>query len=259
MPAPSGQIPPPWAWWENEAPATRAARRPAPGNFRTIPVVLAANEQQQPNPVSRHRDNLRYMWTLTLRDLASILAVVGPLVVAIVVPWLAFRYALLREQRQWSREQRAQVYVDLLIEASAEHDWLLNKLDFADTPAHDVPAFQDHRMSDKERRRLGARVLAYGSKEVVRRHNALSGEGTWALMQMRDEFERNAARINNELAFDALQAQIRLELESEQGLPRWRRQKPAQDPLKGKPPPAFRTKPPPWLLRDDEPDEKSPA
>jgi hypothetical protein len=24
-PAPSGQIPPPWAWWENEAPTTRAA------------------------------------------------------------------------------------------------------------------------------------------------------------------------------------------------------------------------------------------
>jgi catechol 2,3-dioxygenase-like lactoylglutathione lyase family enzyme/transcriptional regulator with XRE-family HTH domain len=26
------QIPPPWAWWENEAPATRAARRPVPGD-----------------------------------------------------------------------------------------------------------------------------------------------------------------------------------------------------------------------------------
>ena len=25
MPAPSGQIPPPWAWWENEAPTARAA------------------------------------------------------------------------------------------------------------------------------------------------------------------------------------------------------------------------------------------
>jgi hypothetical protein len=24
MPAPFGQIPPPWAWWENEAPTTRA-------------------------------------------------------------------------------------------------------------------------------------------------------------------------------------------------------------------------------------------
>ena len=32
MPAPSGQIPPPWAWWEIEAPATRAARRPVPGS-----------------------------------------------------------------------------------------------------------------------------------------------------------------------------------------------------------------------------------
>jgi hypothetical protein len=31
MPAPTGQIPPPWAWWENEAPTTRAARRPVPG------------------------------------------------------------------------------------------------------------------------------------------------------------------------------------------------------------------------------------
>src|SRR5215212_7099861 len=32
MPAPSGQIPPPWAGWENEAPTTRAARRPVPGH-----------------------------------------------------------------------------------------------------------------------------------------------------------------------------------------------------------------------------------
>jgi hypothetical protein len=31
MPAPSGQIPPPWTWWENKAPATRAACRPSPG------------------------------------------------------------------------------------------------------------------------------------------------------------------------------------------------------------------------------------
>ena len=29
MPAPSGQIRPPWAWWENEAPTTRAACRPS--------------------------------------------------------------------------------------------------------------------------------------------------------------------------------------------------------------------------------------
>jgi hypothetical protein len=34
MPAPSGQLPPPWAWWEIEAPTTRAARRPVPGQLR---------------------------------------------------------------------------------------------------------------------------------------------------------------------------------------------------------------------------------
>ncbi len=28
MPAPSGQLPPPWAWWENEAPTTRDAGGP---------------------------------------------------------------------------------------------------------------------------------------------------------------------------------------------------------------------------------------
>jgi hypothetical protein len=33
MPAPSGQIPPPWAWRENEAPTTRAACRPASGRL----------------------------------------------------------------------------------------------------------------------------------------------------------------------------------------------------------------------------------
>src|SRR5215212_10096211 len=34
MPAPSGQIPPPWVRWENETPTTRAACRPAPGHSR---------------------------------------------------------------------------------------------------------------------------------------------------------------------------------------------------------------------------------
>jgi hypothetical protein len=61
------------------------------------------------------------MWTQTLTDLA-------PVAVAIVVPWLTFRYTLRKDQRQRLREQRAQVYVDLLMEASAEQDWLLSRL-----------------------------------------------------------------------------------------------------------------------------------
>ena len=42
MPAPSGQIPPPWAWRENEAPTTRAARRPVPGMLVGIMLALLA-------------------------------------------------------------------------------------------------------------------------------------------------------------------------------------------------------------------------
>src|SRR5215218_1910280 len=33
MPGPSGQIPPPWARWENEAPAARAARGPLQADY----------------------------------------------------------------------------------------------------------------------------------------------------------------------------------------------------------------------------------
>ena len=39
MPAPSGQIPPPWAWWENEAPATRA-KSPAQATIATPKVLV---------------------------------------------------------------------------------------------------------------------------------------------------------------------------------------------------------------------------
>ena len=36
MPAPSGQIPAPWAWWNNEAPTTRAGVGPVPGHSQSV-------------------------------------------------------------------------------------------------------------------------------------------------------------------------------------------------------------------------------
>jgi hypothetical protein len=44
----------------------------------------------------------------------------------------------------------------------------------------DLSPFEDHRLNDLDRRRLGARVLAYGSHEVIRRHNAISYMAAWA-------------------------------------------------------------------------------
>jgi hypothetical protein len=180
------------------------------------------------------------MWAQTLTDLAPAAVAI---IVPIVVTWLTFRYALRREQRQWLREQRAQVYVDLLVETSAEGEWLEYTLARADMREEDRTPFPDHRMNDLERRRLGARVLAYGSEEVVRRHERLLGEGVWGLLRLRDELERKAARVKHELALNALRAQIRLELESEHGGPRWRRPKAARDALKNVPPPTFRGQP----------------
>src|SRR5215211_605106 len=44
MPAPSGQIPPPGAWWENEAPAARAACRSS--QAAVLVVWLPGGEEQ---------------------------------------------------------------------------------------------------------------------------------------------------------------------------------------------------------------------
>ena len=48
-------------------------------------------------------------------------------------------------------------------------------------------------------------------------------------MEMRDPAQRHAAKISNDLAAAALEAQIRLELEAEHGSPRWRRPPVAPD------------------------------
>jgi hypothetical protein len=45
-------------------------------------------------------------------------------IIAIWVPWVAFRLALRQDQARWLREQRAQLYVDLLTEAHAEKEHL---------------------------------------------------------------------------------------------------------------------------------------
>jgi hypothetical protein len=35
-------------------------------------------------------------------------------IIAVVVPWVAFRLALRQDRARWLREQRAQLYVDML-------------------------------------------------------------------------------------------------------------------------------------------------
>jgi hypothetical protein len=45
-------------------------------------------------------------------------------IIAVTVPWQAFRLALRQDQARWLREQRAQLYADLLTEAYAEQQYV---------------------------------------------------------------------------------------------------------------------------------------
>lgn len=45
-------------------------------------------------------------------------------IIAITVPWFTFRLALRQDQQRWLREQRTELYVDVLTEAYAEEHYL---------------------------------------------------------------------------------------------------------------------------------------
>ncbi|HEY3407471.1 MAG TPA: hypothetical protein VGK53_04790 [Propionicimonas sp.] len=85
---------------------------------------------------------------------------------AVLVGWLGFRYALRQDERRWSREQRAQLYIELLAEASAELDDLRYRLTdrelgaMGDEDAVSRPGTDD-RMGTRDRRLLGGRAAAF--------------------------------------------------------------------------------------------------
>jgi hypothetical protein len=85
-------------------------------------------------------------------------------IIAIVVPLVSFRLALRQDQARWLREQRTQLYVDMLTEALGEEQRLEYTMADDDTRERMKSWFTDLRMPALERARLGARGTAYGSK-----------------------------------------------------------------------------------------------
>src|ERR1700750_1672316 len=78
-------------------------------------------------------------------------------IIAVVVPWMAFRLALRQDQARWLREQRAQLYVDMLTEAYAEQQYFQNATADDETRERMREHFTDLRLAPVERARLGAR------------------------------------------------------------------------------------------------------
>jgi hypothetical protein len=177
-----------------------------------------------------------------------------PIIVAVLVAWLTFRFAVRQDERRSSRERRVELYVDLLVEASAERDEFARDMTAREIGKPIERFAPDDRFPSVERRRLGARAAAYASPEVVRRWNmgqAIEFRGSLGLS---DPF---MAKIRADAALDFLGAQVRHELEIDR-LPLWRRlggMQHAEDALvKFLPPGGLAAEQPSHRVEVDEPD-----
>jgi hypothetical protein len=149
---------------------------------------------------------------------AEVIALVSALlaaVVAVTVPALAFRFTIRQEQARWLREQRAQLYVDLLTEAYAEQQWLEQELLAEEDRERFNEHFADLRLSQLERARLGARANIIGSRDVNRRFMELERIGFWSGLAHHSEAERLSTRARAEEAVENLQKAIREDLDSD--------------------------------------------
>ncbi|MEV6871600.1 hypothetical protein [Amycolatopsis sp. NPDC051128] len=157
---------------------------------------------------------------------------------------MSFRLALRQDHGRWLREQRAELYVDLLTEAYAEQQWI--EMHMADEEVRERfgSHYTDLRLPPLERARLGVRATMYGSRTVNALFNRIPAEAFWGrpLGSPPDDGDRIAMRVRVGAIGDALQDAIRREMRTDDLLPN------AQSTLLGAPHPvdrAPRTKPAP--------------
>jgi len=140
--------------------------------------------------------------------------------IAVVVPWMAFHLALRQDHTRWLREQRAEVYGDLLTEAYAEQQWLEFDMADDDTRQRWAAHFQDLRLPPLERARLGVRATMFASRTVNQLFNRIPAEAFWGgLKADRHEGDRLVMRVRIGGILDDLQAAIRDEMGTDERLP----------------------------------------
>ena len=132
--------------------------------------------------------------------------------VALIVPVLAYQFALRQENRRWLREQRAALYLDLLVEIDAEQDWATfhNRSEQDQQEAR----YQDHRMSPKDRKHLDARVVAYASPQVLALYTRFTAE--WLSIVVSPALEGHhrqyAAEVSTREGLARIRERVRFEL-----------------------------------------------
>jgi hypothetical protein len=154
----------------------------------------------------------------------AVISIGGAVFVAVVGFWLALR----QDERRWLREKRADLYIDLLAEAHAEHTWITGELtaieigETADPDGTDAEAGQravaefrqldarvaDTRMPDTQRALLGARMAAFATPEVRGLFNALTECFPLGIRRG----QASGLKMKAGLAFGALESRIESEL-----------------------------------------------
>ena len=162
----------------------------------------------------------------------SVTTVVITAIPLLLVAFLGFRLALQQDQRRWLREKRTDLYIDLLVEGYAEHNWVLNELtateirEIADENGTDYDAGQravddsrnrfggltDTRLPPVERAVLGARMSAFGTLDVIRLFNAIGACSP--MPPVRGQAATLKVRVA--LAWEALDSGVRAELQKSQ-------------------------------------------
>jgi hypothetical protein len=140
-------------------------------------------------------------------------SVVVTAIIALIVPWLAFRWALRQDHDRWLREQRSALYVDMLTEAHAESRYIEHAVARPEVRERAVEFFVagDVRLPPPERARLGARGTIFGSQAVNKLFNELQAVGAQETFSRRDD-DGLIARLRIGEVMDKLEAAVRHEL-----------------------------------------------
>lgn len=117
--------------------------------------------------------------------IVALIAVITAVITAVIVPWMTFRLALRQDQARWLREQRTQLYVDMLTEAYAEQKYIEWATADDETRERTREYFTsaDVRLPPLERARLGARGTIFASRTVNQLFNQIGSEGMSAVLK----------------------------------------------------------------------------
>ena len=156
-------------------------------------------------------------------DAGTVVALIAALLatlVAVIVPWQAFRFAMRQDHVSWMREQRSALYVDMLAEAYAEQEWL--KLETAPESIQERArqSFTDKRLPPAERARLGARRTIFGSQAVNRLFNQVGAAASNLLMASRIKNNPDAIQMLIDIRLSGLIDQLHEAIRDELGADR---------------------------------------